>query len=114
MSWRVSVNLGQKLADPVYKIPQIQQWNFGIQRELRPGVVASVGYVGTASAYLQKGRNINQPTTDQAALVLAGTANVNQVRPYRGYANINVYDNGTNSNFHSLQASLRTDNWHGL
>jgi hypothetical protein len=100
--------------DPVYKIPQIQQWNFNIQRELRPGVVASVGYVGTASAYLQTVRNINQPTPDQAAQVLAGTANVNQVRPFRGYAAINLYDNGTNSNFHSLQASLRTDNWHGL
>jgi hypothetical protein len=46
--------------------------------------------------------------------VLAGTANVNQVRPYPGYAAINQYYNGGNSNYNALQASLRTEEYHGL
>jgi hypothetical protein len=46
--------------------------------------------------------------------VLAGTANVQQVRPYLGYANMNLYFNGTNSNYNALQFSLRADDYRGL
>ncbi len=100
--------------DGVYKLPQIHQYNFGIQRRLAPGVVMTVGYVGTKGTYLQTTRNINQPTPEGAARVLAGQAIVNQVRPFRGWANINMYENATNSNYNSLQVSLRTENYRGL
>lgn len=100
--------------DPAYPIPQIQQYNAGIQQRLAHGVVANIGYVGTKGTFLSDTRNINQPYPSQAAQVVAGTLNVNQARPYPGYGNINMYFNGTNSNYNSLQASVRTEQYHGL
>jgi hypothetical protein len=46
--------------------------------------------------------------------VLNKTAIVNQVRPYLGWGNINSYENGSSSNYNSLQFSFRTDNYRGL
>ena len=100
--------------DPKYPVPQIQQYNLGIQQRVARGVVANVGFVGTKGTFLSDTRNINQPYPDRAAQVLAGNLNVNQARPYPGYGNINLYFNGTNSSYNSLQASLRTEQYHGL
>ena len=99
--------------DPAYPTAQVQQYNAGLQQRLGRGVVATASFVGTKGTHLSDSRNINQPFPAQAAQVLAGT-NVNQVRPYRGYAQINQYYNGGNSNYNSLQASIRTDQYHGL
>jgi hypothetical protein len=100
--------------DGPYKLPMIHQYNLGIQRRLASGVVATVGYVGTSAAHLQTGRNINQPTPDGAARVLAGQATVNQVRPFLGWGNINSYENSTGSNYNSVQLSLRSESYKGL
>jgi hypothetical protein len=100
--------------DPSYPVPRVQQYNFGIQHHLTRGVVADVSYVGTKGTHLSDTRNINQPLPSQAALVLAGKLNVNQARPYAGYGNMNMYFNGTNSNYNSLQAYVRTEQYHGL
>lgn len=102
------------LYDYNYNMPQVHQYNFGIQRRLASGVVLSVAYVGTKGTYLQSTRNLNQPTREGAALVLAGRANVQQVRPYRGFGNLNMFYNGTNSNYNSLQMSFRTESYKGL
>ncbi len=100
--------------DPAYPTSQVQQYNFGIQHRFAKSVVADVSYVGTKGTHLSDTRNINQPYPAGAAQVLAGTANVNQVRPYLGYSAIDEYYNGGNSNYNSLQASLRSDSYHGL
>lgn len=100
--------------DGPYKIPQIMDWNFGIERTLASGMVLDVAYVATKGTHLQGGLNINEPTLAQAAPVRNGFANISQVRPYRGYASINQYFNGVNSNYNSLQVSLRSQAWHGL
>jgi len=100
--------------DPAYPTSSVNQYNFGVQRRLTKSVVADVSYVGTKGTHLSDTRNINQPFPEGAAQVLAKTANVNQVRPYLGYANINQYYNGGNSNYNALQASLRTNEFHGL
>ena len=99
--------------DPPYPTAQVQQYNAGVQRRVGRGVVATASFVGTKGTHLSDSRNINQPFPAQAAQVLAG-ANVNTVRPYPGYAQINQYFNGGNSNYNSLQASIRTDQYHGL
>ncbi|HEY3456870.1 MAG TPA: TonB-dependent receptor [Bryobacteraceae bacterium] len=99
--------------DPAYPTAQVQQYNAGVQRRLGRGVVATASFVGTKGTHLSDSRNINQPFPAEAAQVLAGV-NVNRVRPYPGYAQINQYFNGGNSNYNSLQASIRTDQYHGL
>jgi len=101
--------------DPSYPVPQVQQWNAGVQQRLSNGVVANVAYVGTKGTYLSDTRNINQPFPSQAALFQSKVLpNVNLARPYPGYGNINMYFNGSNSSYNSLQASLRTEQYHGL
>ncbi len=100
--------------DGPYKLPQVKQYNVGIQHRLSSGVVFNVGYVGTSAAYLQHGRDLNQLTPEARALVQQGKAIVNQVRPFRGWDAIRVLENATNSNYNSLQVSLRADNWRGL
>jgi hypothetical protein len=100
--------------NPYYPVPQVQQYNIGVQRKVAAGVIANVAYVGTKGTFLSDTININQPFPAGAAQVLAKTANVNQVRPYPGYGNILEYFNDTNSNYNSLQASLRSQQYHGL
>lgn len=96
-----------------YPTSSTLQWNFGIQHQLARSAVADISYVGTKGTHLSDNVNINQPSPAGSALYQAG-ANVNQVRPYLGYANILEYFNGTNSNYNALQASLRTNDFHGL
>ncbi len=105
---------GLRTYDGTYKIPQVQNWNAGIQHRYAGGIVVQASYIGTAASYLQTVRNINQPMAESAALVRSGQAIVNQVRPYLGWDQIRVYENSTNSSYHSLQASVRTEDWHGL
>ena len=100
--------------DGPYLLPKIQQYNFGIQHRIAQGVVMTASYVGSSAWHLQTGRNINQPTPAGAARVLAGTAIVNQVRPYLGWGNIQSYENSTGSSFNSFQFSMRTENYKGL
>jgi hypothetical protein len=94
--------------DPNYLQPYAQQYSFGIQREINPQTILSVMYVGSKGTHLQINRNINQP------LAPAGDQSVNTVRPYKGYGDLNWYENSTSSSYNSLQVSLRTSNWHGL
>jgi hypothetical protein len=100
--------------DGPYKIPQMKNWNIGVQHRFAGGVVGNVAYVGTAGTHLQISRNINQLTLDAAARVRAGELTRNQARPYVGWGDIHSYENATSSSYHGLQASLRTDNWKGL
>lgn len=94
--------------DPQYLQPYSQQWSFGIERQFNPQTVFSVMYVGSKGTDEQITTNINQPF----APVTSGPLNLG--RPYLGFANINWYQNSTNSNYNSLQVSLRFSNWHGL
>jgi hypothetical protein len=100
--------------DGPYMLPKIQQYNFGIQHRLAQGIVMTAGYVGSSAWHLQTTRNINQPSPEGAAMVLAGTAIVNQVRPFLGWGNILSYENSTGSSFNSFQFSVRTENYKGL
>lgn len=95
--------------DPNYLQPYSDQWNLGIQRQINSKTVATLSYVGSKSTHQQITRNINQPT----APVPSGENN-NQAVPYLGWGGINWYENSTNSNYNSLQASLRFSGWHGL
>lgn len=123
----VSLLNGEKASIPIfpanfyalardYKTPASQQWSFGIQHELAPRTVLSVGYVGNVNTHQRIQRNINQPLTDdpRRAEVRAGTKVVNEIRPFLGFGSITYGENSTSGNYHSLQVNLRMDNYHGL
>ncbi len=93
-----------------YFQPYSAQWNLGAEYQFNDRTIFSLSYVGNKSTHQQINRNINQPQPSATAYL----PNVNENRPYLGWANINFYENSANANYNSLQASLRFSNWHGL
>ena len=90
--------------------PNVQQWSFNIQRELPGQTVLSIAYVGNHAVHLDQTRNLNQP---QPILGVAnGSVNVNTVRPFPAYGNINYDERAASARYNALQASAnrRFDN----
>ena len=58
-SSRAVTDPGFGIIDPHSRNSRIQQWNFGIQRELLPNFLLDVGYLGSASTHLQHQENFN-------------------------------------------------------
>lgn len=85
------------------KTPSVTSYNFGIQQQLAGSMIAGVSYVGNVARHLAFVRNLNQL---QAGTLLTSSANVNALRPYLGYADINLRDLSDTSHYDSLQATL--------
>jgi hypothetical protein len=88
------------------RTPYIQNYNLNVQHEVRPGMVAQVGYVGSQARKLFRVRDINQATPGPAATALAQAR-----RPLNGqfpqFSFINYLETSANSNYNALQASLK-------
>jgi outer membrane receptor protein involved in Fe transport len=98
--------------DAEYNYPSVQQWSFGVQRELPGQIVLSVAYVGNHAVHLDQQPNLNQPQPNLA--VAQGTVNVNTVRQYLGYGNITYDERNASAAYHALQASLNRRFHNGL
>ncbi|HEY6329253.1 MAG TPA: carboxypeptidase regulatory-like domain-containing protein [Blastocatellia bacterium] len=94
--------------DP-FKIPTVNQWSLSVQRELAHNLVAQIAYAGSHGYHLLEQVDINQPLPNVAP---AGALNL--VRPYRGYASISDRETVANSDYDSLQLSVRKQLSHGL
>lgn len=90
--------------DANYLYPSVQQWSFGVQRQLPSQMVLSVTYVGNHAVHLDQQPNLNQPQPNLA--VAQGRINVNTVRPYLGYGTINYDERNASAEYHALQAAL--------
>ena len=77
------------------RTPYIQQWNFGIQRQLGKARVAEIDYVGSKGTRLIDSRDINQglPST-----------NPDNLRPNFYFSDVDIIESNANSIYHSLQA----------
>jgi outer membrane receptor protein involved in Fe transport len=73
----------------------LQQFSFGLQRELLSDLLVEASYVGSKGTKLLRTRNINQ------AVLGAGT--INARRLYQGFGNITARESSANSIYHSLQ-----------
>jgi Carboxypeptidase regulatory-like domain/TonB-dependent Receptor Plug Domain len=92
--------------------PTTYNFSFGVQRDLGFKTVIEVSYVGSLSRHLGERRNING-VPDGARL---GTNNIDPVtgsrlgndflRPYRGYADINIVTWSGTSNYNSMQVQV--------
>ena len=123
----------------VRKWPEVHQYSLGVQQELPGKNVLWVSYVGSLGRHLQQNNlNINQVplgATTQNVPAFAGqtgipgcdingncsvqTALINLVpaiyfAPYRGYTGIGMRSPNGNSNYNSLQSSLRHKTTKGL
>ncbi len=102
------VNAIQSKLDPT----AVYNFSLGIQRDIGFKTVLDVAYVGSLARHLLQRRSINSVpygTRFQASSIdptVAGGATPlpdNFLRPIKGYADINLIETGSNSNYHSLQ-----------
>jgi hypothetical protein len=100
-----------------YPSPGTAQFSLGVQHEIAPSIISAVQYVGMTAWHQNDERAINtlplNDVADREAVATAG-ANSNLYRQYQGFGGITQIENITNSSYHSLQASLRMENKHGL
>ncbi len=54
--------------DPNMRSPYVQQWSFGIQRELTPATALEVRYVGNHATGMYRGNDLSQPNVTPALL----------------------------------------------
>jgi outer membrane receptor protein involved in Fe transport len=106
--------------------PYVYNFHFGIQREILPKTVVDVKYVGTAGHKLFRAEDVNrEPGTRLPAGVVATDNFGNQWTGMRGpfnangrlnanYLKLRVWENAVNSNYNSLQASVKHQMSHGL
>lgn len=130
--------------NPHYPNPGTVQYSLGIQHEIKPSIVAFLGYVGTVMWSQNDLREINDlnfsspmaerqaiaggtvlcanaPTVPTSACIPGSTpgnpvvsGNANVYRPYPGFSNIRQEENQANATYNSLQAALRMEHKHGL
>ncbi|MGA2948762.1 MAG: TonB-dependent receptor, partial [Candidatus Sulfotelmatobacter sp.] len=123
-------------ADPNIRTPYIQNFNLNVQQQVGSKAVVQLGYVGSRGTKLFRFRDLNQPTQAQiTAFDLGQCATWGQTAPncfiggfdgpdgvdfnvprtaFPNFFYVNQEESTANSNYNSLQASLRVSGWHGL
>ena len=66
--------VSQWMVDPNFRTPYMDQWNFGVQRELPGNAVLDANYVGSVGRHLDWGPTFNTPAP--------GPGNIQARRPY--------------------------------
>ena len=82
-----------------YAIPYMQQWNFAVQQQLPAQQQLTVAYVGSKATALRHQINFNQ--------AVPGSGPVTLRRRWPNHAAVRIVQARGNSNYHSLQATLR-------
>ena len=96
---------------PALKVPYYANYNLSVQRQLLPTTIVEVAYVGNIARHLLGQYDLNQPTV--AARQGNTTANVNYLRPYAGFGDIDVEAAVFTNSYNSLQVSA-SHKAHGL
>ena len=95
------------------RTPYIENFNVNVQHQLTHSTLVQIGYVGSQGRKLADKRNINQPLPDPTGLLTP-----QQRRPYNSQfpdiRGISFLETAANSQYNSLQASIRTNAFHGL
>ena len=103
------------------RTPYMENYNLNVQHEFTNFAVWQVGYVGSAGRKLFRYRDINQPTPQliagydsEAAGGCCAPRPFDTLFPSLGLFYVNFIETAANSNYNSLQTSLRFHSWHGL
>jgi Carboxypeptidase regulatory-like domain len=103
---------------PKMRTPYVQNFNLNVQQQLGSKTVLQLGYVGSIGIKLFQFLDINQPSQAQITAADLGCDCINSYGVPRTVAPnffyLNQENSSANSNYHSLQASLRTSGWHGI
>lgn len=93
-------------SDPVFKIPQSWAYSANIQREVGYSTTVEIGYVGRTGLYLERERELNQLQTGERFQAQNVGANVNSLRPFRGFAFIPLGETAARSTYNGLQIDV--------
>ena len=117
------------------KTPYMENYNINFQQQLSSRMVLQVGYVGSHGHRLWRFFDLNQPSAatinacdlgllDPATGCVAGSIQDfgSAARPFGAYGTGNPYasyyvlqeNSSGQSNYNSIQTSLRISNWHGV
>jgi outer membrane receptor protein involved in Fe transport len=102
------------------KDPYVYNYYLGVQHEIMPKTVLEVNYVGTTGHKLFRSEDINRrpgtllPADSVVTDNLGRTWTGNSGRPNRNYGRLRNWQNAVNSNYNSLQASVKQQMTHGL
>jgi hypothetical protein len=93
--------------DPRLKVPVVETFNFGIQRQLPWGMLLETTWAGNVGHHLIREPNINEPSFASLlayeALPSSQRLSTNPLNPYLGYSTISYYMSDSNSNYNALQ-----------
>ena len=96
---------------PNLKTPNTEEWNLNLQQELTQRIVFQIGYVGNRSSHQLQLLDVNQPTPGDPSTA-------QQRRPYNAQypdlEQINTISSVGWANYNSLQAILKSTDFHGL
>jgi hypothetical protein len=106
----LSPTVMRRAQDPHQRTPYVQQYNFGIQRELSPNLLLDVSYVGNRGMKLPGFRNLNA----RPAITNANGSQSAGPRPYPAFGDIQWMENRVVSDYNSLQATLEKRFSNGL
>jgi hypothetical protein len=98
--------------NPAMPNPYYQDFNLGVQQQVRPGTVLEIGYVGSVGRQLLGERDVNQPTLQARAA--NPTAYVTAVVPYAGYSWFASRIPAYSSSYNSLQVAVQHHTQNGL
>jgi hypothetical protein len=93
------------------KVPSVQQYSLGIQQQFSPKWNSEISYIGNAGRHFYITTDVNSPNYVPGAAIT--TAGLNARRPYEPtpatytFAAISIAAPRSNTNYNSLQASLR-------
>ncbi len=87
------------------RVPKVQNYSFGIQHKVFSDTLIDVAYVGSSGWHQYRNVNLNQLPT--GTLQRNPGVNLNALRPYLGYANINHNVTASNFNYNSLQTQIK-------
>ena len=89
----------------VNPMPYAEEWNFGIQHELRPGLIVDASYVGTHSVHLPLSLPFNQVPFAIAEQVAAqgSTVATQNARPWPTVGGFSAFMHAGGSSYHALQ-----------
>ena len=116
--------------DPNLRLPYAQDWNLTVERSFGSSWLLDVGYVGTKGTKLPRFIESDPatlcstlPAAQQSSCISGEQQNVNLYRPYSGctpvnpdsctYGSVGLISGIANSNYNSLQTSLRKRFSHG-
>ena len=93
-----------RAANPNAPSGNVQQWSFGIQRQLPLGLFVEADYVGTKTTHLNTLRDLNQPLNDGNRVLSNAQGQV--ILPYPGFGQIEYRDPLGNAVYHGLDFTI--------